>query len=79
MDEFQEKTFGYNPMINKDINMTFGIMNMRKVGNSGMVKVKDIPKRLKKTQIEGYIKSIKEMKKKDFKGAPNRYWIFVRL
>lgn len=53
-------------------------MNLSKVGNAGMVKLKDIPKRLKKTQIEGYIKSIKPMKKKDFNGAPSRFWIFVK-
>lgn len=77
MDEFQEISYDYKPIIGEEIDMSFGIMNLTKIGNSGLVKIKDIPKRLKKTKIEGFIKSIKPMKKKEIKNAPNRYWIYV--
>jgi hypothetical protein len=68
----------YKNTIPKGLCLEYGVMDCSNIGKNGLVRRKDIPKKLQKTSVKGFVTKIDEMRKKDFEGAPNRFWVHLR-
>jgi len=67
----------YENNMAKGVKMGYAVMNCTHQGKNGLVRRKDILSKLPKCNLQGFIVKIDSMRKKDFDGAPNRFWVHV--